>query len=70
MPTLIEDARSIAESVSSSSACPAPCSRSACAPPDWAEPRPAHPARFDLDESALPVGVACLASIALEFLAS
>jgi amidohydrolase len=35
---------------------------------DWAEPRPVHTARFDLDESALPVGVACMAAVALEFL--
>jgi amidohydrolase len=38
--------------------------------PDWPEPRPVHTARFDLDESALPAGVACMASVALEFLAS
>ena len=38
--------------------------------PDWTEPRPVHTARFDLDESALPVGVACMASAALAFLGS
>jgi amidohydrolase len=38
--------------------------------PGWAEPRPVHTARFDMDESALPVGVACMTSVALEFLAS
>ncbi len=36
--------------------------------PDWTEPRPVHTARFDLDESALPVGVACMAAVATEFL--
>jgi amidohydrolase len=36
----------------------------------WTQPRPAHTARFDLDESSLPVGVACMASLALEFLRS
>ena len=38
--------------------------------PGWEEPRPVHTARFDVDESALPVGVACMASAALEFLGS
>jgi amidohydrolase len=38
--------------------------------PEWSEPRPVHTARFDVDESALPVGVACMASAALEFLGS
>ena len=38
--------------------------------PGWEEPRPVHTARFDLDESALPVGVACMASVAMEFLGS
>ena len=37
---------------------------------DWREPRPVHTARFDLDESALPVGVAAMTSVALEFLGS
>ncbi len=37
--------------------------------PGWVEPRPVHTARFDLDESALPVGAACMASVAMEFLA-
>src|SRR5215472_1901662 len=36
---------------------------------DWREPRPVHTARFDLDESALPVGVAAMTAVALEFLA-
>jgi hippurate hydrolase len=36
--------------------------------PDWTEPRPVHTPRFDLDESALPVGVASMASVAIEFL--
>jgi amidohydrolase len=38
-----------------------------CAP-GWEEPRPVHTARFDLDESALPVGVAAMTSAALAFL--
>jgi amidohydrolase len=38
--------------------------------PGWDEPRPVHTARFDVDESALPVGVACMASVAVEFLDS
>jgi amidohydrolase len=37
--------------------------------PDWDAPRPVHTPRFDLDESALPVGVASMASVAMEFLA-
>jgi amidohydrolase len=37
--------------------------------PEWEEPRPVHTPRFDVDESALPVGVACMASVAMEFLA-
>jgi amidohydrolase len=37
--------------------------------PEWQEPRPVHTPRFDVDESALPVGVACMASVAMEFLA-
>ncbi|HXM58090.1 MAG TPA: M20 family metallopeptidase [Candidatus Dormibacteraeota bacterium] len=36
----------------------------------WDEPRPVHTARFDLDESALPVGAACMASAAIAFLDS
>jgi amidohydrolase len=36
--------------------------------PEWDEPKPLHTATFDLDESALPVGAACLASVALRFL--
>jgi metal-dependent amidase/aminoacylase/carboxypeptidase family protein len=36
--------------------------------PGWEEPRPVHTPRFDVDESALPVGVACMASVAMEFL--
>ncbi|MFZ0216993.1 MAG: M20 family metallopeptidase [Candidatus Dormiibacterota bacterium] len=35
---------------------------------DWDEPRPVHTPRFDLDESSLPLGVACMTSVALEFL--
>jgi amidohydrolase len=38
--------------------------------PDWDAPRPVHTARFDVDESALPVGVACMAAAAMEFLDS
>lgn len=36
--------------------------------PEWDEPRPVHTPRFDVDESALPVGVACMASVAMEYL--
>lgn len=36
--------------------------------PEWEAPKPVHTATFDIDESALPVGAACLASTALEFL--
>lgn len=36
--------------------------------PEWDKPKPVHTATFDIDESALPVGAACLASTALEFL--
>jgi metal-dependent amidase/aminoacylase/carboxypeptidase family protein len=36
----------------------------------WEEPRPVHTARFDLDEGALQVGVACMTSVALEYLNS
>jgi amidohydrolase len=36
----------------------------------WEEARPVHTARFDLDESALPVGVACMASVAMRFLSN
>jgi amidohydrolase len=36
--------------------------------PEWSEPKPVHTATFDIDETALPVGAACLASVALEFL--
>jgi amidohydrolase len=38
--------------------------------PGWDEPRPVHTARFDLDEAALPVGAACMASAAMAFLDS
>jgi amidohydrolase len=38
--------------------------------PEWPEPRPVHTARFDLDESALPLGAAAYAAMALEFLGS
>jgi amidohydrolase len=37
--------------------------------PDWPEAKPVHTATFDIDESALPVGAACLAQTALDFLA-
>jgi amidohydrolase len=37
--------------------------------PDWPEPRPLHTATFDIDESALPIGSAMLAGVALDFLA-
>jgi len=36
--------------------------------PDWTEVRSLHTANFDLDESALPLGVATLASTALHYL--
>jgi amidohydrolase len=36
--------------------------------PDWTEVRSLHTATFDLDESALPLGVATLASTALHYL--
>ena len=36
--------------------------------PEWEAPKPLHTATFDLDESALPVGAACLASVALRYL--
>ena len=36
--------------------------------PEWEEPKPLHTATFDLDESALPVGAACLVSVALRTL--
>jgi metal-dependent amidase/aminoacylase/carboxypeptidase family protein len=38
--------------------------------PGWSEPRPVHTPRFVLDESALPVGVAAMTSVALEYLAT
>jgi len=38
--------------------------------PGWDEPRPVHTARFDMDESALPVGAACMVSVAMAFLDS
>jgi amidohydrolase len=37
--------------------------------PDWAEPKPLHTATFDIDESALPIGSAAMAGVALDFLA-
>ncbi len=37
---------------------------------DWDEPRSLHTAGFDLDESALPLGVATLAATALRYLES
>lgn len=36
--------------------------------PEWPAPKPVHTATFDLDEAALPVGAACLASVALSYL--
>ena len=36
--------------------------------PDWPAPKPVHTATYDIDESALPVGAACMASVALDFL--
>ena len=36
--------------------------------PGWPAPKPVHTATFDIDESALPIGAACMASVALEFL--
>jgi amidohydrolase len=38
--------------------------------PEWEAPRPVHTARFDVDEAALPVGVACMAAVAMDFLES
>ncbi len=35
---------------------------------DWSEMRPGHTPRFDMDEAALPIGVAALTSVALDFL--
>lgn len=34
----------------------------------WAEPRPIHSSSFDMDENALPIGVAAMAATALRFL--
>ena len=36
--------------------------------PSWQEPRSAHSPRFNLDENALPFGVAAMAGVALRFL--
>ncbi len=36
----------------------------------WAEPRPIHSSSFDMDEHALPIGVAAMAATALRFLNS
>jgi len=36
----------------------------------WAAPRPVHTATFDLDETALPIGIAALTTTALHFLQS
>ncbi|MGH2930485.1 MAG: M20 metallopeptidase family protein, partial [Solirubrobacteraceae bacterium] len=36
----------------------------------WEEPKPVHTPRFQLDESAIPVGVACMTAVALDFLGS
>jgi len=36
--------------------------------PAWAEPKPLHTATFDIDESALPIGSAAMAGVALDYL--
>lgn len=36
--------------------------------PSWERPRPPHTPAFDLDEDALPFGVAALAGVALRYL--
>lgn len=38
--------------------------------PSWTEPKPVHTPRFQLDEDAIPVGVASMTAVALEFLGS
>lgn len=36
--------------------------------PTWTEPKPVHTPRFQLDENAIPIGVASMTAVALEFL--
>ena len=36
--------------------------------PQWADPKPLHTATFDIDESALPIGSAAMAGVALDYL--
>lgn len=36
--------------------------------PQWQDPKPVHTATFDIDESALPLGAACMASVAVDYL--
>jgi len=36
--------------------------------PSWTEPKPLHTATFDIDESALPIGSAAMAGVALDYL--
>ncbi len=36
--------------------------------PSWTEPKPVHTPRFQLDEDAIPIGVASMSAVALEFL--
>ncbi len=38
--------------------------------PGWEAPRPVHTATFDLNENALPIGVASMAAVAIRFLES
>ncbi|MBO0707361.1 MAG: amidohydrolase [Candidatus Dormibacteraeota bacterium] len=38
--------------------------------PSWSEPKPVHTPRFQLDEDAIPIGVASMTAVALEFLGS
>lgn len=38
--------------------------------PSWTEPKPVHTPRFQLDEDAIPIGVASMTAVALEFLGS
>jgi len=38
--------------------------------PSWSEPKPVHTPRFQLDENAIPIGVASMTAVALEYLGS
>jgi len=38
--------------------------------PSWVEPKPLHTPGFQLDEDAIPIGVASMTAVALEFLGS